>query len=184
MLYATRFCQWLGTHAQLCPCSCCLCFCRPLHVVQKILQEGNKWDMSDVQEALQEIGAEGEVRRCLPLSFSLRFFFCVLPCGHHLQRVFFLFFLFLFVFNTLVHPFTTHFLDLARCHANRYNVQGAGAEGDIAYDPIYDDTRFGFGDDFIEKTLGQMKGGVKPKPELDLDNVMFSCGEIDGEADC
>eukprot|EP00035_Acanthoeca_spectabilis_P022021 m.441544 g.441544 ORF g.441544 m.441544 type:complete len:393 (+) comp18673_c0_seq1:111-1289(+) len=87
----------------------------------RMLKEGNRWDMSDVKDALTEIGS---------------------------------------------------------------STGGAGGDGDIAYDPIYDDTRFGFGDDFIQQTLGQMKGGIKPSPELDLDNVMFSCGEIDGEADC
>eukprot|EP00037_Helgoeca_nana_P021422 m.216235 g.216235 ORF g.216235 m.216235 type:complete len:397 (-) comp25640_c0_seq1:3105-4295(-) len=87
----------------------------------RALKEGNKFSMSDVKDALSEIGTGNE---------------------------------------------------------------GPGADGDIAYDPIYDDNRFGFGDDFIQQTLGLMKGGMKPAPEMDLDNVMFSCGEIDGEADC
>lgn len=58
------------------------------------------------------------------------------------------------------------------------------AETDIAYDSIYDDVRFGFGADFIKDTLGLAKGGVQPKPEYDLDAMVFSCGDIEGEADC
>jgi hypothetical protein len=55
---------------------------------------------------------------------------------------------------------------------------------DIAYDSVYDDQRFGFGADFIKATLGAAKGGVQPKAEYDLDAMVFSCGDIEGEADC
>ena len=55
---------------------------------------------------------------------------------------------------------------------------------DIAYDAVYDDQRFGFGADFIKATLGAAKGGVQPKAEYDLDSMVFSCGDIEGEADC
>lgn len=55
---------------------------------------------------------------------------------------------------------------------------------DIAYDAIYDDVRFGFGEEFIKTTLGNVKGGVQPKPEYDLDSVVFSCGDVQGEAEC
>eukprot|EP00039_Didymoeca_costata_P019414 m.337450 g.337450 ORF g.337450 m.337450 type:complete len:390 (-) comp18136_c0_seq1:104-1273(-) len=62
----------------------------------------------------------------------------------------------------------------------------AQTDGDeeIAFDPVYDEVQFGFGQDFIKATLGQLNGGVQPKAEHDLDNDIFSLGDIEGEADC
>ena len=57
-------------------------------------------------------------------------------------------------------------------------------DGNIAYDPVYDEMQFGFGQDFINATLGNLKGGVQPKADLDLDSDDFHLGDIEGEAEC
>lgn len=63
-------------------------------------------------------------------------------------------------------------------------VAQADGEDEIAFDPVYDEVQFGFGQDFINATLGMMNGGVQPSAEHDLDNDIFSLGDIEGEADC
>ena len=54
---------------------------------------------------------------------------------------------------------------------------------DIAYDPVYDEIQFGFGDEFIKKTLGLTHAGAQPKTEFSLENDMFSLGDIEGECE-
>lgn len=56
---------------------------------------------------------------------------------------------------------------------------------DIAFDPIYDDVRFGFGQEFMAQTIGLMNDGEQPDAEVSLDNdEYFSLGEVVGEEDC
>eukprot|EP00729_Bicosta_minor_P018491 gene18491-16461_t len=54
---------------------------------------------------------------------------------------------------------------------------------DIAYDPVYDEIQFGFGDEFIKTTLGLTHAGAQPKMEFSLENDMFSLGDIEGECE-
>jgi hypothetical protein len=52
------------------------------------------------------------------------------------------------------------------------------------YDSLYDDIQWGFGDKFIERTLGVLYGGAQPAAENSLDNDLFEMGGIDGEEEC
>jgi len=61
--------------------------------------------------------------------------------------------------------------------------EAAGLD-EIAYDSVYDEIQFGFGDKFIKQVLGELGGGLQPKADLDLNGTNFHLGDIEGEAEC
>jgi len=79
-------------------------------------------------------------------------------------------------------PITTNVRTAMRW--NTVDIQAALAEADAAdededagdYDPIYDDVRFGFGNEFVSFVFGAA-ACEEPTPESSLDNDVFNLAE-------
>ena len=46
--------------------------------------------------------------------------------------------------------------------ASAVPCRAATQQNDIAYDSVYDEIQFGFGDKFIKQVLGEVAGGAQP----------------------